>query len=359
MNHGPYLNLAQRLDSLPNGFPPTEDGIELKILAKLFTPEEASLAASLRLSLEAPEQIAGRLGVDAQDTRTMLKSMARRGLISIGRIDGGLGYGLMPFVVGIYEMQVSHLDTEFAQLFEDYYQRSFGKMLSIQPAVHRVIPVGESVRTDIAIQPYENATEIVKKAQAWGVLDCICRKQKALIGDPCEHPVDICMALSQQPGAYDGNPVVHALTLEEALATLQRAAQAGLVHSVSNSLHGQSYICNCCTCCCGILRAYKEFGRASAFVKSDYYMKVDEQKCIGCATCINRCQFDALVLQNGIMTVNKNCIGCGVCAMDCSEDALQLVNRNPKELSKPPKSDRNWYIKRMLSRLTIPWRLIK
>ena len=33
-----YRTLAQRLDSLPNGFPPTEDGVELRLLAHLFTP---------------------------------------------------------------------------------------------------------------------------------------------------------------------------------------------------------------------------------------------------------------------------------------------------------------------------------
>ena len=37
----PYQRLAERLDALPNGFPPTADGVELRLLAKLFTPEEA------------------------------------------------------------------------------------------------------------------------------------------------------------------------------------------------------------------------------------------------------------------------------------------------------------------------------
>ena len=59
--------------------------------------------------------------------------MARRGLIKAGRVEGGLGYGLMPFVVGIYEMQVERLDADLAQLFEDYYRRSFGQMLSVRP----------------------------------------------------------------------------------------------------------------------------------------------------------------------------------------------------------------------------------
>ena len=57
--------------------------------------------------------------------------MAKRGLITAGRVEGGLGYGLMPFVVGIYEMQVENLDADLAQLFEQYYQQSFGHILNI------------------------------------------------------------------------------------------------------------------------------------------------------------------------------------------------------------------------------------
>ena len=64
MEESPYKRLAERLDALPNGFPPTEDGVELHLLAKIFTPEEAELAAQLRLTQETPKQIAGRVGGD-------------------------------------------------------------------------------------------------------------------------------------------------------------------------------------------------------------------------------------------------------------------------------------------------------
>ena len=42
MDETAYKLLAQRLDELPNGYPPTPDGIELRLLEKLFTPEEAA-----------------------------------------------------------------------------------------------------------------------------------------------------------------------------------------------------------------------------------------------------------------------------------------------------------------------------
>ena len=38
-----YQRLAKKLDELPNGFPATESGVELKILRKIFTQEEAEM----------------------------------------------------------------------------------------------------------------------------------------------------------------------------------------------------------------------------------------------------------------------------------------------------------------------------
>ena len=38
-----YERLARKLDGLPNGFPRTEIGVELKLLRKIFHPEEAEV----------------------------------------------------------------------------------------------------------------------------------------------------------------------------------------------------------------------------------------------------------------------------------------------------------------------------
>jgi ferredoxin len=261
-----------------------------------------------------------------------------------------VGYGLLPFVVGIYEMQVASLDAEMAKLFEAYYRQSFGQMLAAQPAVHRVIPVMESVKSDIAIQPYESAAEIVRGAQAWGVLDCICRKQKALLGEPCKHPIDVCMAFSQQPGAFDSSTVVRALSEAQALETLDRAAKAGLVHSVSNSLHGLGYICNCCTCSCGVLRGIAEFGILNAVAHSDFINTVDADLCNACESCLEGCQFNALHL-DWVMTVDAlHCMGCGVCVQLCPEGALSLVRRSEDTAALIPADSDEWRQRRAEAR---------
>ena len=345
-----YQLLAKRLDALPNGFPATDDGAEIRLLEKLFSPEEAKLAVMLKITLETPKSIASRLGRDFQEVRQMLKGMVKRGLIKAGKTEGGLGYGLLPFVVGIYEFQIGRIDAELAQLFEDYYQKAFTGVLEVSPKLHRVVPVYEAIQTGLEIAPYESVGQIVANAKAWGVLDCICRVQKALIGDPCEHPVDVCMTMSDRPGAYDGHPEIQALTQEEAMETLKRAADAGLVHSVSNSQEGLWYVCNCCTCSCGILRGMAEMGVANVVAKSSYINVVDSDLCSGCEDCVDFCQFNALKLGDDfVMTVSElRCVGCGVCVPKCSTGALSLVLREEREV--PPVTEEDWLEARAESR---------
>src|SRR4030042_1333129 len=101
-------------------------------------------------------------------------------------------------------MKAGRIDTELARRFEDYFHAAFHQALSVQPAFHRVVPVQESVKADISIAPFESAVGIIERASAWGVTDCICRKQTALIGRPCPHPVEACMIMSSPPDAFHG-----------------------------------------------------------------------------------------------------------------------------------------------------------
>ena len=83
MTDDAYRKLAQRLDAIPNGFPTTESGVELRLLAKIFTPEEATLAAVMRLGREPAVDIAARISMDADTAYRTLRGMARKGQIRI------------------------------------------------------------------------------------------------------------------------------------------------------------------------------------------------------------------------------------------------------------------------------------
>jgi len=156
--------------------------------------------------------------------------------------------------------------------------------------------------------------------------------------------------LNQTPGAFDNSSHIRALTLEEALDTLQVAADAGLVHSVSNNQHGESYICNCCTCSCGILRGISELGIANAVARSAFVNTVNEDLCLACGDCLEYCQFNALSIDLTAQVDQLHCVGCGVCVQACPEDALILVRRPEADVLPVPTSKSEWMQQRATAR---------
>ena len=347
----PYEKLSKVLNTIPNGFPEVEDGTHLRVLEWIYEPEEAELASKLKVRAESAEKIAKRLKIPEDELATKLERMESKGQLRVSGSSEEKKYGLLPFVVGIYEEQIHRIDTEFAELFEDYIQKCQGRVLfSTKPAIQRIVPVNSVIKTELEIHPYNQAEQMIRSAKSWGIRDCICKKQQELIGDSCKYPDKVCLVFSKGENRYEGSHQTTTITMEESLQILKETEEAGLIHSSMNVGTGHSYICNCCTCCCGVLRGLVEWGQPQAFVKSDYIMHVEEEACIGCGKCVDRCQFNALELVNKKITINKKCIGCGVCALVCPEDALNLIDRKPKEIKKPPKNILTWMLKRAFSR---------
>lgn len=79
-----FHKLKNFLDSIPNGFPTSESGVEIKILKWIFSAEEAELFMKLKMAFETVEQIAARTGVDSNYLNKMLPEMsAKKQLLSV------------------------------------------------------------------------------------------------------------------------------------------------------------------------------------------------------------------------------------------------------------------------------------
>ncbi len=119
------------------------------------------------------------------------------------------------------------------------------------------------------------------------------------------------------------------ITREEAVQTLRIAEEAGLVHTCNNSQDRLTVICNCCPCCCVVLRGRTQFETHHAFANSRWHASVNPQLCTGCGTCKDqRCPIGAVDLNDGIASVDQTrCIGCGLCVSTCPGNALEMVPR--------------------------------
>jgi len=342
-----YEQLAEALDRLPNGFPRTPSSVEIRILKRIFSPDEASVAGQLSGSMESVTSIAKRTGFSAEETEARLTKMAKRGLLWHSRKEGKPFFRLAPFVVGIYEAQVESMDHELAHLVEEYLANGGAAgIMKPQPAIHRVIPAQKAVKSEW-ILPYDDVKAVLLKSKAFRLADCICRKQQDQLGHTCTFPLKTCLSFS----SFESPPTPYVISKEEALAFLDKAEEMGLVHTVSNVMKGIGYICNCCGCCCGILRGITEWGIENSVAYANYYAIIDPSECLGCGTCRNRCQVHAISEQDGVSVVNlKKCIGCGLCATGCPNGAAELKRKPEDKIVNPPADFATWEHERLHNR---------
>jgi H+/Na+-translocating ferredoxin:NAD+ oxidoreductase subunit B len=323
-----YQKLAHHLDDLPGGFPPTDSGVELRILRRLFTPEDAELALSLTLLAEEPRVIARRAGISTEEAARRLEAMEKKGLIYATHAPGKPPrYMASQFVVGIYEYQVNNLDAGFVQEFEEYQPTLFDPEVWKKAAQIRTIPVGEAISAQVEVMAYERAEELVRAQDRFAVAPCICRREKRLLGEGCDKPLETCLSFGMAADFYQHNGLGRAISKEEALELLKQAEKAGLVLSPGNAKEAM-FICACCGCCCGILQSVKRYPKPASLVSSAFVAQVNLETCQGCGTCTDRCQMEAVWLDDGKVVLDMDrCIGCGLCVTTCPTDSLSLKRK--------------------------------
>lgn len=317
-----YVNLRAFMDRLPSGYPTTESGVELRLLQKLFKPEEAEMFMRLRFFPEPAKVIAKRLGVPEDELEKELEAMAEKGLLL--RLHGGdmTFYQVSQFALGIYEVSfLKSGDRELAGMLEEYDTH-----LDTRLDQMRFVPVQENVNISPAIADYDRVREIVKNQETIGLAQCFCNKKQGLLGKRCEHDFDRCMYFytAAQYSIELGN--ARRIEAKEALALLDKAEQDGLVLQPMNAKNPLT-LCLCCPCCCEIIKLIKTYDRPADHVISSYHATIDSDLCQSCGSCLERCPMDALVEAKEMGVDLGRCIGCGLCVSACDENAIRMAPR--------------------------------
>lgn len=332
-----YYQLREQLDQYSVGFPATESGVEIEILQKLFTEEEAQMYLNLSMMLETPEAVGERLKQDPEKVARLLEQMAQKGLLFRLRKEGSTRYGVAPYVVGIYEYQLKTMDHELAKLHEQYFEETFAHDTSIKTLPMRTIPVNKSLNVSWPVAPYEDVREIIKSKEKIAVADCICRVQQGRLDQDCDKPMEACFMFGSHAEYYVEKGMGRWISQEESLEILDRCEEGGLVPQPFNA-QNPGGMCNCCGDCCGILRSLKKHPRPAERVVSNYYAEVDADLCASCETCLERCQMEAITMgPDDVPVVDLDrCIGCGLCVTTCSTEAMRLQPKPEEERRDPP-----------------------
>jgi Pyruvate/2-oxoacid:ferredoxin oxidoreductase delta subunit len=320
-----YQRLAEFLDTFPQRYPlNTESGIELRVLEHIFTPEEAEMTMKLQMKPERAAEIAERIGADPDQTEKTLYDMSAKGqILRLGK-DGKYKYMPMAFFVGIYEFQLGHLTREFAQLMEEFKPiLAENTWLKGETRELRTVPVNQTVEARSEVLSYESAEELIQSSAKISIQECICRKEKRLVDEPCHHPVNNCFSFGNMTDYWVEAGEGRRVDQDEALRILQESVESGLVIQMASS-QNPGGMCLCCGCCCLPLSVYKGMENPAAVANSSFYAVVDADECIACGTCVDRCHVDAITVDDTAHIDLDRCIGCGVCAVTCDVDAISL-----------------------------------
>jgi Pyruvate/2-oxoacid:ferredoxin oxidoreductase delta subunit len=208
-----------------------------------------------------------------------------------------------------------------------------GKVVPLNAAV-QLVTVNRDIRFALSehVIPYPVARDIVlQNPDHIMALECPCRSARK---KPCT-PLDVCLVVGEPFAAFiaEHRPDrSRRITPAEAVEILRAEDERGHVHHAffKDAMLGRFYaICNCCRCCCGALQAHRH--GSPMLAASGYIASVDRQRCVGCGTCAKYCQFEAVLLIDGIKTVDTTkCMGCGVCAPKCRQGAISLVRDSTK-----------------------------
>ena len=235
-----YEKLREKIDqSIPITTPATESKVEIEILKRIITPDEAEIACQLSAQPEDAATIARRAGMEVEKLKTVLEEMVKKGAILKVYTEEPL-YSLVPMMPGIYEFQLGKLKPDMVELFEKYYEEKHGEaVFSNRTPFLRVVPVKETIPAELNILTYEEVDNIIEEADSVALATCLCRTNKKMLGEGCDGPVDdICILLDSWADYYANNGMGRKVTKEEGKNALKRAEDAGLVHNAVNVQKG-------------------------------------------------------------------------------------------------------------------------
>ena len=198
---------------------------------------------------------------------------------------------------------------------------------------------GESV-----VVPMDLVKDMLRKASYIASSNaCICRDANSCN----DYPKDVCcLFLSNSGKTIVSHGVGYEISLEDALARVDKAAELGLIGQAlwveveqfiwgfsNQTMENFIEMCFCCPCCCVGFNLSKNASRdvKKRFRPSGWTALVDEDICAGCGDCVAPCPQAAITLDASAKAVinQEYCVGCGICKSKCRTDAIQIKQTRP------------------------------
>jgi len=237
---------------------------------------------------------------------------------------------LWNLITKIFQINSADKDDPERVTFADSYH---GKVVAPGEARQLV-----SVKQDIDLRnldkiiPYKKARDIVlQNPESIVVLDCPCRMARP---NPCL-PLDVCLVIGEPFASFtiEHHPGhSRRITSEEAVNIIEEEHARGHVQHAffKDAMLNRFYaICNCCSCCCGAMQAWRN--GVPMLESSGYVARVNPEDCELCGQCAEICPFGVIKMTDETVLIDETtCMGCGICVSHCPQNALTLARDSRK-----------------------------
>ena len=195
--------------------------------------------------------------------------------------------------------------------------------------IGHTVPVHVEITATEAVLTQPEMRELLAAAELIAVGECMCRRDKG--SEACGRPLEVCLGLDDEARRSIEKDGWRPISLDDSLEVLETSHRAGLVHMAYHKPGEKvSIVCSCCSCCCGPFQDWRGRNYRDGFVESNYLARFEDELCVGCGRCVERCPFGAFALAAGAdraAFVEPRCFGCGLCASTCPSGAIELVRR--------------------------------
>jgi Pyruvate/2-oxoacid:ferredoxin oxidoreductase delta subunit len=304
-----------------------------KIWKILCSQEEAQIVNSLPATVH---ELSEKFSKSQEEMESILEELFHRGAVFSYKHDGKTHYRMPRQMVQFHDATIlwDEAPDEMMDLWIEFEETEYPALLEFvteinMPSFMRVIPINETIETKNQVLTYEDALKMIETAQPLAVTTCVCRK----LSKKCDNPLEVCIQINKGAEYTLKRGTGRKIDLEEARDILKRSEEAGLVHMTENTPGRNNVLCNCCTCCCIMLRFAANTKTKKVVAPSRFLAHVDEDECTSCGMCIDKCPFGAITLNaDEIAQVDaQGCIGCGLCASVCPADAIHLADIRPED----------------------------